>query len=937
MVNVSGMPTLLERTEINAARRLVWDPELKPRLLLANRKKFLKEESHRLRIQHRGGAGGLSVSRARSHVMDLLLRSLVDELKATDRYISGKHRFALVAIGGYGRGELNPYSDVDIMFLHGGGLMSGNRPSPQLSTLTDGILYPLWDLGLKVGHSVRSLDDCVSVANSDMQSKTSLIEARLIVGDQDLFEELQKIVIRKCVLGKEDQYIQARLTDQEERRQKYGNSPLMQMPNIKNGCGGLRDFQNLIWMTFMKYQTRSLNDLSEKGYIAPADKKLLETAYDFLMRARNELHYLKDRAVDVIQKNDQPTMAWHLGHTNRSPVRRIESFMREYYMHVRNVDLITRTVEQRLALIPIRRRLPTFRQVLQSRRQSTRIQKLDGFRIVDTNIEGSATTLRERPRRLMRLFLHLQARGLHLHPDLAHHVRDALPLVNRDFLHDPHIHETFLEILNHPGNVAPILRTMHDVGLLGKYLPSFGRLTCLVQHEFFHQYTADEHTLRCIEVLDETWDAKNRPHSRYAEIFRNLERPYLLYLSLLLHDVGKARNTRNHADTGADIARKVAARLGLSESVTQSLLIVVKHHLLLSQVSQRLDLDDPSVINQVADKLKTPENLILLTLHTFCDSLGTSATLWNDFKDSLLWQLFHATMRQLVGGTEFIAASEKRHEQLLQEVVQICPRTFSQEEIRAHFNTLPPRYAEVHSSRQIMADLAAVHRFLGLLADEKDSALAPIVSWHQERDRYYTSVKICTWNRHGFFSRAAGAFAAAGMSILSAQIFSRQDGIIIDTFYVVDPVSGKHPARENRERFEELLRESLVNAVDFSQVITTQANGSSDFAAPPGSTLPTKIQIDHANSENYTLLEVTTEDHVGLLYYISEALSRLHLEIWIAKITTEKGAAIDTFYIAETEGGKVRGKKKLKQINQEILRAIDRMTGTHTPAGSSRS
>ena len=264
---------------------------------------------------------------------------------------------ALVAIGGYGRGELNPHSDIDFMFLHDGQIAAG-KPLPYLSRLIDGVLYPLWDIGLKVGHAVRSIDDCVNVANTDMQSKTSLIEARFIVGEEALFAKFQKTLVNKCVAGFKDKYIAMRLEDQATRRAKFGNSACMQEPNIKNGCGGLRDFQNLFWMAFFKYRARSLRELEQQEFVGGAERRQLEAAYDFLLRARTELHYHVNRPLDVLGKNLQPAVAHNLGYGDRSPSKRIEKFMRDLYTHMRNIFLITRTLEQRMALRPAGQGLP---------------------------------------------------------------------------------------------------------------------------------------------------------------------------------------------------------------------------------------------------------------------------------------------------------------------------------------------------------------------------------------------------------------------------------------------------------------------------------------------------------------------------------------------------------------------------------------------------
>ena len=622
------MPGLLEKIESNAAERLSLPPGTLPAQELARYKRFLKVESHRLKMMHRAGASGRQVCQGRAALIDVLLRYLWTAAKGGLSMQAQKEfpPLALVALGGYGRGELNPHSDIDFMFLHAGQVVAGMKALPHLSKLMDSILYPLWDLGFKIGHSVRTIGECVQVANADMQAKTSLIESRFVVGDEKLFEKFQRTIVGKCVDGHEEEYIAQRVQDQAARHEKFGNSATMQEPNIKNGCGGLRDFQNLHWMAFFKYRTRTLLEMEQKELMSPSERKQLEAAYDFLLCVRNELHYQLNRPVDVLSKSLQPTVATHLGYTERSPSKRLEQFMRDLYSHSRNIYLVTRSLEERLSLLPRPKLLPAaFGRLIPKRFRQAEEQIVDGFRIVDGQLRASTgRVFRDQPRRLMRVFLHAQQRGLKLHPDLSQLIRHELSLVNREFLHDEHVRETFLEILNQRGNVSSILRRMHDVGLLGKYIPEFGKLTCLVQHEFYHQYAADEHTLMCIEQLDRAWEADTAPYQRYAEIFQNVDRPFVLYLALLLHDAGKALNTGKHSVIGGELSARVARRLGLDGATTHSLRLLIEHHLTMAAVSQRRDLEDPAVIRNFAAQIQTPENLRMLTLHTFADSMATS-------------------------------------------------------------------------------------------------------------------------------------------------------------------------------------------------------------------------------------------------------------------------------------------------------------------------
>jgi [protein-PII] uridylyltransferase len=916
---------LLKKIEAAAEARLSFSPNAAPAEKLARYKTFLKVESHRLKLLHRGGADGVEICQARAAILDGLLRHLWNEAIANQPGPLASLSISLVAIGGFGRAELNPHSDIDFMFLHEG-QVSGSKPLPGLSRLIDGILYPLWDIGLKIGYSVRDLDDCVKVANTDMQSKTSLIESRLIAGNAALFAKFQKAVVQKCVVGYEEKYIAMRLEDQATRRTKYGNSACMQEPNIKNGCGGLRDFQNLLWMSFFKYRTRSLRDLQTQEFVSEAERKRLEAAYEFLLRVRTEMHYNTNRPQDVLGKNLQPSVASNLGYGDRSPSKRIEKFMRDLYVHMRNVYLITRTLEQRMALLSPAQtsKLARLKKLLGSGPRKMP-EPVDGFLFVNGEIRAANNRVfRDSPRRLMRVFLHAQQRHLTLHPDLAQLIRNQLSLVDREFLNDEHVRETFLTILERRGEVAHILRAMHEVNFLGKYIPEFGKLTCLVQHEFYHQYSADEHTLVCIEQLDRIWEAQEPPFKFYEPIFQSLEHPGHLYLALLLHDVGKAapHEKGQHASVGANLAMRAAKRLQLDATATDTVQFLVENHLLMATISQRRDLDDASVIRNFARQIGTPEKLNLLLLLTFADSQGTSDKLWSSFKDSLLWQLHSRATALLVGGTEFRRASEQAREGVRDMVRELAPRRITDEELDAHFRQLPQRYFEIYTPAQIQDDVELTHRFMHRLILEGSRALAPVTAWIDERDRGYSLVKICTWDRAGLFGKIAGALSAAGLNILGAQIFTRTDGIALDTFFVNDAHTGSLAEKEQREKFSDLLEEVLTGEeVDFRALIAKQS-ARSNYSAYLGERIGTQINFDNDASDERTVIEIETEDRLGLLYIISQTLAELHLDIAAARIVTERGAAIDSFYVSDVDDGKIVAPERLKLIEEKLIEAI---------------
>jgi [protein-PII] uridylyltransferase len=923
------MDYLIEKIKENAERRLLLPVGQDIARELPRFRNFLKVETHRLKILHRAGAGGLEICRARAHVVDEMLRYLVLSVARNvygDNFDPNELPFALVATGGYGRAELNPHSDADIMLLHSFSMVKDRQIAPWIELVSQGILF---DIGLKVMHTVRSISDAIQVANSDMRSKTALIEARLIIGNNKLFEKFQNELLNKCIKGKEDEYIEARIIDQNLRRAKYGNSATMQEPNIKNGCGGLRDYQNLHWMVYAKYRARTMDEMVSQGLISQTEKKELTEAYDFLLRVRTELHYQVPRQMDVLTKRLQPSVAYRLGFKDHSPSRRIEEFMSEYYKHSRNIYLITKTVEERLALLP-RQAIFSVKRLFGINKQKHQI--IDGFKIENGIITfTSQKVFDEHPQRLMRLFLHAQQRRVAFHPELIQLIRRKIRLIRREFQNNPGIGETFIHILNQRGNVAPYIRQMHEVGLLGKYIPEFGKLTNLVQHEFYHQYTLDEHTIVCVEKIDDIWERKNGIDAFYSELLKGLEKPYLLYLAMLLHDIGKAAGAARgkHTIIGADIAYKIGKRIGIDEQDAETLRLLVENHLLLAEYSQRRNIDDLNEILAFAKKIRNEENLKKLTILTVADTLGTSESLWNGFKDQLLQTLFMRASNLFAKNLNISEIETVEREKLVKSLLKILPKKQDEAAIRIHLENLPQRYIYAQNIRQIATDLTLVYKFLCNQLAIEEMALTPVIAWHNQPNKGFAEVKICTFDRNGLFAKIAGSLSAVGLNILSAYIFTRNDSIAIDTFYVTDSQTGKTPRPEQRQEFKELLTEVLYGKkADFESYIARHRTSNVLYQALEGERIPTKITFINDISDTLTVIEIETEDKIGLLYRISQCLNELNLDISIAKICTEKGAAIDSFYVSKIGGGKIISENEQKLIANRIRNAIEDRTTT---------
>jgi [protein-PII] uridylyltransferase len=921
-------PRHMEKVLRHAEKRFVLKTGAKPSEYLALFKQFLKLEEHRLRMEHGAGSGGLEVAQQRAEMMDVLIRQVFKAADAYYRQANPKEKtpeFAILAHGGYGRAELSPHSDIDIMFLHNGA-ERGGKPHPYLATVVEQILYMLWDIGLKVGHATRTISEAIRFANMDMQSKTAFIEARLLLGDKELYEKFRSRLVKECVRGHVDEYIDARMEDQKIRHEKFGDSVYLQEPNLKSGCGGLRDFQNLIWMAFFKYGVLSLRELRQQGFLETAEQRQLEQAYDFLLRARAALHYYTGRACDVINLGLQPHIATELGYRQHDILRRTEAFMRDYYTHARNIFLLTKASAERMAL-----KSPSRLSDLLSRR-SHKVEEFDGFKLRDgvLNAAGSAI-FKEDPQRLLRAFLHAQQRGAELGPDLRTQIRQNLKLADRSFLNTAETRETFLALLQHKGQVARVLRQMHEVELLGKVLPEFGRLTCLVQHEFFHRYTADEHTLQVVEHLDRIIDAVEPPHANYRKIFQQLEHPHILYLAILLHDVGKAANVPRHAEASVDMARKAAARLKLNDDETSQVVGLVRDHLKLSLLSQRRDIDDNATIDAAVRIVKNEVALDRLLLLTFADSIGVGAKAWSDWKEALLWELYHRTKRDLTGTERRRDILSKRIEQLYKEVSAKLKHQLPLEEVYSHFELMPAGYYINTNPDEVSGHLRLMHKFIErqLEVEEPRDALAPVVEWQNFPAQGYTRVTICTWDRLGLFSKICGAFASAELNVLSAHIYTRGDQVVLDMFDVCDKNFNAVTEQKIMRTAETMLERTLTGReeIDFDELLKKMHAARGTRPAIRVVSIPTVIEFDNDISQSRTIVEIQTENRLGLLYAITNTLSDLGLDISFAKITTEKGAAIDTFYVQDQAGRRITDEEQLAHIRSTLESALNLLEG----------
>src|SRR6266496_1602221 len=690
----------LEQVLAHAASRLGATGARRPTEVLPLYKKFLKVEEYRLRLKHQAGGGGREICARRAELVDVLLQ-YVFGAAATSARGNGAAEvpLALIALGGYGRGELNPFSDIDVMLLHH---QEKKGISPHLEEMVQQVLYLLWDSGFKVGHSTRSVREAVAQANQDMRTKTAMLQSRFLAGDAKLAREFRRQFRSKCVNGYEREYVELRMQDQVARHKKFGDSVYLQEPNLKSGCGGLRDYQNLLWMTYFKEGSLSTNQLVGKDWLSESDQRQIERAYEFLLRLRTDLHYATGRATDILHMNLQEQIAKRLNYSARNGQLRSETLMREYYEHTRNIFRVTeRITEQFVSGYVTSRTRSLFSFLPLIRPDKTPIG--ESFFVRNNQLYPARRDLfRKDPEEMMRAFQLTQERALDLSPELADLLSRNLGQVTRTYQYARGPRDIFKAILSRKGEVGRVLRMMHRVDFLGRYIPEFGQLTCLVQHEFLHRYTADEHTLVCIDKLDALSRTEDPKLIAYRKIFEQLEDPLVLYLALLLHDTGKAVGARPHSEASALFAHRVANRLRLSTEQRKALILLVDHHLTLSNIAQQRNLDDPATVKELADIVKHQKNLNALMLLTLADGQGTSAEAWSDWKESLVWQLFHETSRYLADQKSYYEQA-KTARAARETLVEVRLGPDYADEIEAHFDIMPDHYFRAYKDGDIIA------------------------------------------------------------------------------------------------------------------------------------------------------------------------------------------------------------------------------------------
>ena len=845
---------------------------------------------------------GPAVLVATSYLMDQIIRVLydfADQRAYPAANPSAGERLGLVATGGYGRGELAPLSDIDLLFLR------PYKQTPRGEQIVEFMLYLLWDLGLKVGHATRTVEESLRYAERDQTIRTALLEARYLWGDRALFDELQRGFAQKFYIGDGRDFVDAKLVERDQRHQRMGDSRYVVEPNVKEGKGGLRDLHLLFWIAKYLYRVSEPGELVAKGVLTREEARHFERAERFLSTVRCHIHYLTGRADDRLSFDLQREIAARLGYQDRPGSRGVVRFTKHYYLHAKTVGDLTRIFVA--ALEDSRRRKPK----LAALWQSLRPRELDGFRLDGERLAVTAPdTFAKDPVAILRLFHVAQENDLDIHPATLRLITQNIRLVDR-LRNDPDANRLFMEMLTSRHDPETTLRRLNEAGVFGRFVPDFGRVVAQTQHDMYHTYTVDEHTIRAIGILSKIESgALKEDHPLSADVVHKILSRPVLYLAVLLHDIAKGRGG-DHSILGADVAMQLGPRLGLSAAETETVAWLVRYHLAMSATSFQRDLMDPKTIETFAALVQSPERLRLLLVLTVCDIRAVGPNVWNNWKAALLRQLYNTTEQVLSGGT-LSGGRAKRIKQIQTEMAKLLPG-WSEADQEAHF-------ARGYASYWLSFPPATLARQAELVRSAERAGQPLAIEHRVDVARSVTEVTIYTLDTHGLFARLAGAMAISGANIVDAKIFTLANGMALDTFWIQDLEGKPFDGPQRLARLAARVELSLSNRLDIQRELDSQRGSwpkrDRVFTVEP------RVLIDNNASDTFTVIEVNGRDRPGFLHVVTRALTRLNLQIATAHVTTYGERAVDVFYVKDLFGLKVVNADKLKQISTTVEAAI---------------
>ena len=853
---------------------------------------------------------GTACARELSNAQDELIRCIYDYAvahiyRATNP--SDAERLSIVAVGGYGRGTLAPGSDIDLLFL---------LPYKQTAwgeSVIEFLLYTLWDLGFKVGHATRTVTECIRLSLTDSTIETSILEARYIWGDRPLYEDLVERFEAEVMAVGAHEFIATKLAERDARHARAGQSRYLVEPDVKDGKGGLRDLHALFWIAKFFYRTNSGADLVKAGVFTRGEYRKFRKCEDFLWSVRCHLHFLTGRADDRLSFDLQPQLAERLGYVERDGLRHVERFMKHYFLVAKDVGDLTRIFCAALEAKEMKAPPMMSRIIDRLRGRGSRvIKEAPQFTLASGRINISDTDAFDvDPVNLIRLFYLADHYDVGIHPEALKMVTRRLKLINKGMRADPEANRLFLEVLTSSNNPEDYLRRMNEAGVLGRFIPDFGKIVALMQFNMYHHYTVDEHLLRAIGILGEIERGElAEEHPLANEIIHSLKHRTALYVALLLHDIAKGR-PESHSIAGERVARSLCPRLGLSGAETDMVAWLVRHHLIMSDTAQKRDLNDYKTILDFAETVQSPERLKLLLILTVADIKAVGPGVWNGWKGELLRTLYYETEPVLMGGHVSVPREQRLAD--AREIFRQEMKSWSDAQIDAYLPLhYPPYWLSVGIDRQVL------HARLIRKAETEELKVVTDVSTDEFTD--ITDFTVYTPDHPRLLSVITGACAATGANILGAQIFTTSAGWALDTIHVQREFSATEDELRRTGRIAELVQGALEGKLKISDLVTRKAKPAKRVKA--FSVEPVVI-IDNNQSNLFTVIEVNGLDRTGLLHDLTSALSGLNLNIGSAHITTFGERVVDVFYVTDLTGQKVENTDRHGAIRRRLLAALD--------------
>jgi [protein-PII] uridylyltransferase len=871
---------------------------------------YLAQARAEVRRRHDAGAGGCAVVAAYTDAIDRLITFLYTQ--ATLHYATRNplitQRCTVLPQGGYGRGELNPASDVDLLFLYPW------KVNPYVETVAEVILYALWDAGLEVGHALRNTRECGRLAARDLKAKTAVLDARYLCGDRALYDEFAAQTLEEVWSDNPTAFFKVKLAESADRHAQAGDSVYLLQPQVKEGQGGLRDLHTALWMAKVKFKVHTFRDLITIGVVSERDVAQLEEAVEFLMRLRNAMHLTAGAHQDQLTFELQDRLAPALGFPDGRAG--VEAFMRRYFGHATTINRFSDAVIARCVQPPdaYRGTPPLVRTIREGMRIQGRTLSVTGGSVFEDD-----------PSAVLWVFVEAQRHGVTIGAGTRTLIADVLPLLAaaRD---TSAVAEAFLAVLRGRGHVYETVAEMHKLGVLIAVIPEFGNLECLISHDPFHIYTVDHHSLmgiREIERLRAGEFARTLPH--VTQVMNEAAQPELLFLGMMFHDIGKGHG-HDHETRGALMTRDITRRLRLNVDEQAACEFLVQHHLLMSHLAQRRDLNDDQLVSDFCRTVGSVENLQRLYLLTYADMRAVAPGVWNNWRDTLVTELY-------VRAREFFEKGVYQAEDRAARAARVRTRVQGaadgrQADVGRFLQSMPDSYVLSTPEGMLAQHADLWRRFrVGEASDEQPAMATDLV---HHADRGWSEFSVCTRDRPGLFSMLSGVLAAHGMNILAARITTSNDGVALDAFRISHQDFDVAHDGERWERVGGTLRRVLAGTADVEDIVR-RSGRPSILTRRRRRPIPTTVEIDNSVSRDFTVLDVYSWDRVGLLFRITNCLYHLWLEIHLAKINTMVDQVLDVFYVTDHEGRKIEDPARLEQIRAELTRAL---TEDETVGGS---